>query len=183
MGTQVIDTLVAEGTIPPSTGKKLKDRLSRYEIGDELLFGCMLEEGEYLTPLELRKNFRHRAHDRWQLVVEQFPRVSATMIKCSATNFPYRVEMTVSPDEAEMETRMSLLYHMSLLLPNYAFPVGIDIADKYARIPDWLSKGVSARLTATVLKRILETGDARMLMQVRRLLAMSPRDFFFRPRA
>jgi hypothetical protein len=179
----VINSLVGEGKIPDSTGRKLLDRIKRYEIGDELLFGCILEEGEYLEPFELQKNFRRRAHDQWKPVVEQFPKVSATVVKCSATNFPYRVEMPSAPDSKELEARIGLLYHMSLLLPDYAFPVGIDIADKYVRIPDWLSKGVSARLTASVLKRILETGDTRMLMQVRRLLALSPRDFFFRPRA
>jgi hypothetical protein len=179
----MIDSLVSDGVIPGSTGKKLLDRIKRYEISDELLFGCILEEGEYLVPFELQKNIKRRAHDLWQPVVEQFPHVNATMVKCSAMNFPYRVEMPSAPDSAELEARMSLLYHMSLLLPNYAFPVGIDIADKYVRIPDWLSKGVSERLTATVLKRILETGDTRMLMQVRRLLALSPRDFFFRPKA
>lgn len=179
----VIETLVIEERIPASTGNKLKDRILRYEIGDELLFGCVLEEGEYLLPFELQKNFKRRAHPNWQPVVDQFPRINATMLKCSATSFPYRVEMPLAPDLSELETRMSLLYHMSLLLPNYAFPVGIDIADKYVKIPDWLSKGVSERLTAGVLKKILETGDTKTLMQVRRLLALSPRDFFFRPRA
>jgi len=179
----VIDSLVQEGTIPLSTGKKLQARILRYEIGDELLFGCILEEGEYLLPLELRKNYVRRGHDRWKPVIEQFPNPVATMVKCSATNFPYRVEMPSAPGPIELENEMSLLYHMSLLLPNYAFPVGIDIADKYVRIPDWLSKGISERLTAGILKKILETGDKRMLMQVRRLLALSPRDFFFRPRA
>lgn len=179
----VIETLVGEGRIPTSTGNKLKERVLRYEIGDELLFGCVLEEGEYLLPFEFQKNFKRRAHPNWQPVIEQFPRVNATMLKCSSTSFPYRVEMPFAPDPKELETWMSLLYHMSLLLPNYAFPVGIDIADKYVKIPDWLSKGVSERLTASVLKKILETGDTKTLMQVRRLLALSPRDFFFRPRA
>ena len=77
---------------------------------------------------------------------------------------------------------MSLIYHTALLLPNYAFPVGIDIADKYAKIPDWLSKGISARLTANILNRVLQTGNDRILRQVRQLLARSPRDFFFRPK-
>lgn len=179
----VIDGLVKEGAIPGSTGKKILDRIRRYEIGDELLFGCILEEGEYLQPFEMRKNFSRRAHDLWKPVVGQFPKVNATMVKCSATNFPYRIEMPVIPESHELEARVSLLYHMSLLLPNYAFPVGIDIADKYVRIPDWLSRGVSDHLTASVLKKILEKGDTRMLMQVRRLLALSPRDFFFRPKA
>lgn len=131
-----------------------------------------------------RREFQTGAkHDQRVPVVAQFPKVSATVVKCSATSSPYRVEMPFAPDSNELEARVSLLYHKSLLLPDYAFPVGIDIADKYVSIPDWLSKGVSQRLTASVLKKILETGDTRMLMQVRRLLALSPRDFFSRPRA
>lgn len=178
-----IEHLVNEGRIPSSTGNKLKERVLQYEIGDELLFGCVLEEGEYLVPFKIQKNFRHRAHDNWQPVVAQFPGISATMLKSSAMNFPYRVELPVGHDASGLDVHMSLLYHMSLLLPNYAFPVGIDIADKYVKVPDWLSKGVSERLTAGVLKKILESGDSKALMQVRRLLALSPRDFFFRPRA
>lgn len=178
-----IEELVNEGRIPSSTGSKLKEKVLQFEIGDELLFGCVLEEGEYLVPLEIQKNYRHRAHGNWQPVVAQFPRISATMLKSSSMNFPYRVELTTGHDPSQLDTDMSLLYHMSLLLPNYAFPVGTDIADKYVKIPDWLSKGVSERLTAGVLRKILESGDSKALMQVRRLLALSPRDFFYRPRA
>lgn len=178
-----IEHLVSEGRIPSSTGTKLKERVLQYEIGDELLFGCVLEEGEYLVPFEIQKNYRHRAHGNWQPVIEQFPRVSATMLKSSPLNFPYRVELTTEYRPGELDDQMNLLYHMSLLLPNYAFPAGIDIADKYVKVPDWLSKGVSERLTAGVLRKILESGDSKALMQVRRLLALSPRDFFYRPRA
>ena len=180
---RLIDDLMDEETIPRSTAKKLKDSIAKHEIGDELLFGCVLDEGEYILPIEVQKNLKHRAHYNWQSVVDQFPKPFVTMLKCSATNFPFRVEMPSCPPPDQLESRMSLLYHMSLLLPNYAFPVGIDIADKYAKIPDWLSKGISESLTAAILKKLLKTGDARTLMQVRRLLALSPRDFFFRPKA
>jgi hypothetical protein len=180
---RLLDSLVEDEAILQSTGKKLKDSILRHEIGDELLFGCVLEEGEYLLPINFPKNFKHRAHEDWRAVVDQFPKPFATMIKCSATNFPFRVEMPCCPASTELESRMSLLYHMSLLLPNYAFPVGIDIADKYVKIPDWLSKRVSEKLTAAVLKKLLKSGDARTLFQVRRLLALTPRDFFFRPKA
>ncbi|MGA3159661.1 MAG: DNA double-strand break repair nuclease NurA [Terracidiphilus sp.] len=185
MTITAINSLVSEGTIPNSTGKRLKDCIKRYEIGDELLFGCILEEGEYLQPLEItkQKEFEHRTREDWRPVLKQYPSIRATMLKCSALNFPYRVEMPNVLELSELNMQMSLLYHMSLLLPNYAFPVGIDIADKYVKIPDWLSKGVSSRLTAAILKKVLEKGDINKLMQIRRLLALSPRDFFYRPRA
>ncbi len=78
---------------------------------------------------------------------------------------------------------MDLVYHTSRLLPEYAFPVGLDIVDKYARVPDWLSKGVSAAIAAQVLAKAVTTGQPRVLQQVRKLLAQSPRDFYFRPQA
>ena len=168
--------------IPKSTINSIWKNLQKYEIGDELLFGCVLDEGEYIKPLEIVKNKRNRAHEKWRLVVDQFPRPSSTMIKCSANNFPFRVEFNKSDDPDAVHNIVSLLYHTALLLPKYSFPVGIDIADKYAKIPDWLSKGISERLTAHIFKKVLETGNDQMLKQIRQLLALSPRDFFFRPK-
>jgi hypothetical protein len=76
---------------------------------------------------------------------------------------------------------MRLLYHTARLLPRYAFPVGLDIVDKYAKVPDWLSRNVSARLAAAVLNRAMAEGDARLIAQVRQLFSHTPRDFFYRP--
>jgi len=178
----VLRMLGEMNVIPKSTRISIWNKLKKYEIGDELLFGCILDEGEYIEPLEMPKNTGNRAHEKWKLVVNQFPVPTATIIKCSGNKFPYRVEFNGKYDSKTIHDIASLLYHTSLLLPNYSFPVGIDIADKYAKIPDWISKGISARLTATVIKKVLDTGDDRMLRQVRQLLALSPRDFFFRPK-
>jgi hypothetical protein len=178
-----LNMIVEERIIPESTKRKLIKVIRKYEIKDEFLFGCILEEGEYIQPIEITKNLKRKAHDRWQPVIEQFPKVYSTMLKSSANNFPFRVEMNNISSESSYNTIMSLLYHTALLLPNYAFPVGIDIADKYAKIPDWLSKGISARLTAGILNKVLQTGNDRLLRQTRQLLARSPRDFFFRPKS
>jgi hypothetical protein len=154
-----------------------------YEIRDELLFGCILETGEYLRPLRITKNLRTRAHDRWQGVIGQMPPVRSSMMKTSDHAFPFRIEFGSAIDDAAIERTMRLIFHTSLLLPNYAFPVGIDIADKFAKIPDWLSKGVSAQLAAAIYKRCVQSGDARLLEQMRNMLGRSPRDFFYRPGA
>ena len=157
-------------------------KVRKYEIEDEFLFGCVLEEGEYLTPVEVEKNLRRRAHPDWKPVVDQFPPVYSGMLKCSANAFPFRVEMNKTDTREATHSIMSLLFHTSRLLPNYAFPVGLDIVDKYAKVPDWLSQGISARLTASILQKVLQTGNDRLLRQVRQLLARSPRDFFYRPK-
>jgi hypothetical protein len=53
--------------------------------------------------------------------------------------------------------------------------------DKYAKVPDWLSRNISARLAATVLNKAMAEGDSRLVAQIRQLLAHTPRDFFYRP--
>lgn len=177
----VIQCLLEEGEIQPSLARKLRKRLDQYRISDEILFGCVLDEGEYVEPLPISKNFVHRARDRWQPVVAEYPNPLTTYLKTSPSNFPYRVEINRNESSPEISPLMDLLYHSSCLLPEYAFPVGLDIADKFARVPDWLSRGVSAAIAAHALSRAAATGEPRVLQQVRRLLAQSPRDFFFRP--
>jgi len=115
-------------------------------------------------------------------VVRQLPQPGVMLLKSEETNFPFRVEL----NEAAMlrtSSIASFLYHTARLLPRYAFPVGLDIADKYAKIPDWLSRGASAEISAAVLRRAMKTGDEHLLTQLRLFLARGPRDFFFRPTA
>ena len=173
-----------EGALMTGSGKaEILRVLHRYEITDEFLFGCILKEGEYIKPINLQKNYRNRAHDRWATIVSLFPTTLATVLKTSPNAFPFRVEMNTGIEESTMVSMMDLLYHTALLLPNYAFPVGLDIVDSYAKIPDWLSKGVSSTLASSVLAKAMQTGNADIVHQLRQLLARSPRDFFYRPRS
>jgi hypothetical protein len=177
----VLDLLVENGTITERAKRTLKSEIKRFDLHDELLFGCVLDPGEYLNPLQIIKNSPHRARDRWQGTIRQLPPVHSTMMKTSSYSFPFRVEFISRPPDKELNEIIKLIYHTALLLPNYAFPVGIDIADKYAKIPDWLSNGVSAQLAASIFKRCIQAGDVRLLQQMRTLLGRSPRDFFYRP--
>ncbi len=179
----ILNMLSNDGEITESLYKSLRNKILKYNLGDEFLFGCILNEGEYLEPIRFIKNIEHQAHDEWRQVVGQFPPTYAAMLKTSANRFPFRVEFNKEFPGNEVMKVMSLLYHTSLLLPLYSFPVGIDIADKYAKIPDWLSRGISANLTASVLLKAMNTGNERILRQVRQLLALSPRDFFYRPKS
>jgi hypothetical protein len=161
--------------------RKVIGLLKRYNISDDFLFGCVLEEGEYITPTLIAKNEKRRARESWQRVVEQYERPFATLLKTTETSFPFRVEMNAAGKAGQAHV-MRTLYHTARLLPRYAFPVGLDIVDKYAKVPDWLSKNISARMAARVLNRTIAEGDARLVAQVRLLLAHTPRDFFYRPK-
>jgi hypothetical protein len=181
LASAVLWRAVGANIIKDDYRRKVMNILKRYGISDDFLFGCILAEGEYITPVEIQKNEQRRARDRWQPVVRQYPSPYATILKTTEFSFPFRVEMNRSAQE-QQQNLLRLLYHTARLLPRYAFPVGLDIVDKYAKVPQWLSGNISARLAATVLNRAMAEGDARLIVQVRQLLAHTPRDFFYRPK-
>jgi hypothetical protein len=176
----VLDTLVEQHRMTVAHARKIQLLVERYQISDDFLFGCILEEGEYLEPVMIFKNPERRARERWHEVVRQYPNPFATVLKTSSDRFPFRLELNPAA-LAAVTKGIRLLYHTSRLLPKYAFPVGLDIVDKYAKVPDWLSRGISARLAADVVRRALQTGDPNIVAQVRQFLSHTPRDFFYRP--
>jgi hypothetical protein len=140
----VLDKAVEANIVKEDYKRKVVALLKRYNIADDFLFGCVLAEGEYVTPTLIKKNEKRRAREKWQQVVEQYKRPFATLLKTTETSFPFRVEMNEAANARQAHV-MRTLYHTARLLPRYAFPVGLDIVDKYAKVPDWLSKNISAR--------------------------------------
>ena len=96
---------------------------------------------------------------------------------------PVRLEMNQAAHAQEAQV-VSLTYHTARLLPRYAFPAGLDIVDKSAKIPDWMTHAVSRAGAAALMRKAIEySDDPLVLAQVRRVLAGQPRDFFYRPTA
>lgn len=176
----VLDAAVGARIVNQSYRLKVIALLKKYGISDDFLFGCVLAAGEYITPVTIPKNQETRARPIWHSVVRNYPKPYATVLKTTDVSFPFRVEMNRAAQVDEKRI-MRQLYHTARLLPRYAFPAGLDIVDKYAKVPDWLSRNVSARLAAAVLNRAMAEGDPRLIVQVRQLLAHTPRDFFYRP--
>jgi hypothetical protein len=178
----VLLALEKQGAFTAEYTRRVKAILEEYDITDDFLFGCMLREGEYVTPVKIEKNIPRKARPRWAPVVRQYPNPSAMLLKSEETNFPFRLEL--NPAAVAQTTFLTrFIYHTARLLPRYAFPVGLDIADKYAKIPDWLSRGISGEISAAVLRRAMKTGNANLVTQLRLFLARGPRDFFYRPTA
>jgi len=175
----VLDRLKEEGIVRNDYVARFRQELERYDITDDFLFGCVLKAGEYFAPVYIEKNLPNKARDRWSPVVREYRKPSATLLKTEETNFPLRVEMNQAAS-ADVDFLARFLYHTSRLLPQYAFPVGLDTVDKYAKVPGWISRSVSAHLSAAVLRRALRTGDANVVTQTRLLLTKGHGDFFFR---
>lgn len=177
----VMDTLEDRGVMSTTLKKRVDELLRQYGVTDDLLFGCILKEREYISPVTIRKIPQNRATDDWRPVVRQFLQPRATILKPSDNTFPLRLELNYAAAN-QIETNASVAYHTARLLPRYAFPVGLDIVDKYAKVPDWMSRAIGAAGSASLLKRALEiSDDPKVIAAYRRQLIGRPRDFFFRP--
>lgn len=150
-------------------------------VTDSLLFSCVLEPGEAIFPVEINRNERRRAPPAWRdAYIVHYPRPFVSYIQVTQWSPPVRVEifennLDVFPDVAR------LVSHCSLLLPRYAFPVGLDIVDRFAKIPNWMTRPINTHTTVQALKRALDSGDTRSFDALRRLLCGSSREWLLRP--
>ena len=149
-------------------------------ITDPLLFRCVLEPGEALRPVELDRNELRRAPNAWRTTIERYPKPWVSYLQVSEWTSPIRLELfRRSVDRFDSVARLVL--HCALLLPKYAFPVGLDIVDKFARIPDWLSRPVNTSTAVRAMKIALDENDMTLFNQLRGMLCGSGRDFLLRP--
>lgn len=156
------------------------DDFEGQRITDSLLFRCVLEPGEALMPIVLDRNEARRAPDAWKTEIAQFPKPLVSYLQATEWNAPVRIEL-FSKDRAKFGEIAALVLHCSLLLPRYAFPVGLDIVDKFARVPDWMSRPVNTHTAVRAMRVALDKGDDRLFDALRRLLCGSGREFLLRP--
>lgn len=112
-----------------------------------------------------------------------FPNVQGCYIHVSETTEPIRIEVfkELGGNQIIEATRRAYLY--SRMLPGYGFPVGLDIADKYAHVPNWLTNAYG-KLIKHQLGVSLQSGevsDAQMRRILIQAIYMTHRDWLFRP--
>jgi hypothetical protein len=153
----------------------------QFRISDALLFRCVLEPGEYLMPVDIDRNELQRAPAAWQVDIQRYPKPWVSYLLPTEWGQPIRIEIFEHnlPQFAQLA---QLVMHCAWLLPRYAFPVGLDIADKYAKVPNWMTRPVNTNTAVQALRRALDTGDAATFDAMRRMLCGSTRDWLFRPK-
>ena len=70
--------------------------------------------------------------------MDSFPSVYIGYIKINDHSAPIRVE-SLNPSKNLIKDYEYILA-TARLLPNYGFPVGLNVVDKFAKIPNWMSK-------------------------------------------
>ncbi len=149
-------------------------------ITDSLLFRCVLEPGEALAPITIDRNEMRRAPKAWADIIVKYPKPLVSYLQPTEWTAPVRIEM-FAKDRSRFPETAALVMHSALLLPQYAFPVGLDIVDKFARIPDWMSRPINTHTAVQALKRALDSGDKRLFDALRRMLCGSQREWLLRP--
>ncbi len=174
--------------------------LDRLGYTDSILLSMLLQPGEYSESWQMDKYLglidmnvslpgepgtsrvsfpALRSHDIG------LPPVSGFYLRVSEGTEPVRVEVfrDLGREQVSEAARRVLLY--SRLLPGYGFPVGLDIADKYAQVPGWMtdaySKMIGYHLGVSLQRG--EVSDANLRDVIIRSMYMNRRDWLFRPRS
>ena len=106
-------------------------------------------------------------------------------VAVSETTEPVRIEVLTDLGNDQLERAAHRAYLYARLLPGYGFPVGLDIADKYAKVPTWLTDayGKMIRHHLGVSLQRGDIGDAEMRRILVQAIYMTHRDWLFRPEA
>ena len=147
-----------------------------------LYFDLVLQEGEYLEPFAVSRQGpdskwpKHGSLDHW---IGRYPKALTTFIKPSDNSQPFRVEGF--ENDSGFAGLVALVMYTSRLLPTYVFPVGLDIVDRFSKVPAWMSTGIRTKHQQLLLRKALETGNPRMIAYAKRVAASKGRDWMFRP--
>lgn len=110
---------------------------------DPLLFALVLETAEFLEFWEAKERYSGFSEEgplkgfgEW---LHKLVPIAYTYLKPVENALALRVEFPLNMVQGgEVEKVMAKVYQYARLLPNYAFPVGLDIVDKFARVPKWM---------------------------------------------
>lgn len=114
-----------------------------------------------------------------------FPEISGCYVRVLETADPIRIETFTALGSEQIFEAVRRVYLYSRLLPGYGFPVGLDIADKFAKVPVWMTDAY-AKMIKLHLGISLQRGDISD-KEMRDILIesiyMTKRDWAFRPPA
>ena len=177
-----LDRLQERNTLSPDDAHQIRTTLEEYRLSDPTVLSVMLAPGEYCVPVTVRRQEpSNKWPQEWYSEIKAYPNPSTTYIKSSDDSEPFRVEMHHA--EHRDDWSLEMVYQTARLLPTYGFPVGLDIVDKFAKVPNWMSRNVRREHAAALLRNALRSGDPRMVDYAKKVLIARGRDWLFRPKA
>ncbi len=179
------------GATHSQKSRYIKCFLDRLGYTDLLIFGCLLAPGQYFTPLDSRSN-RYQSEnellgietgfiDQRRPLSELVPKTVYTYVRTSPFNAPFKIEFPAFLTNEQREKVVQGIYAFSQFLPKYAFPVNLDVVDKVAKVPNWITNGLMALITQEIYKSSVPTELSVEGHAYSMLLGGKSRDWELRP--
>ena len=111
--------------------------------------------------------------------MNSFPKVFISYIKTNNNQCPIRVESLKQPED--MVKDYEYILSTSKLLPNYGFPVGLNVVDRFAKIPNWMSKASRNYYAGHLLKQAVKNKDQNTISFAVKILSKKARSWINRP--
>lgn len=177
-----VDALQKKGLLGTDDAQLLRNKITEYRLNDAAILGVVLTRGEYCTPIAIdRQQPQSKWPEMWHSEINVYPAALSTYVKSSDEADPFRVEM--HPALGAPEWALEMVYQTARLLPNYGFPVGLDIVDKFAKVPNWMSKNIRKEHATALLRNALRSGEPKVIDFAKKALTARGRDWLFRPKA
>lgn len=163
---EVFDRLLAVlGIRGRATNVQAEAILDATRYNDPTLLSLALDRGEALEWYPVDPLLRTK-----QARAKLFPAVQTTFVRVTASKYPMRIEAPATYGVSELTEILVRSFDYAGLLPNYAFPIGLDIVDKFAAVPNWMTKAYKQLILAQYGR--LLAGDYVDMTDVERLQSM-----------
>ena len=168
----------------------IKNFLDRLGYTDSLILGSLLRKGERTEWREGRAN-RYQPDNRKNFglpvgfitgkehLSDLVPVTYYSYVRTSNFNAPFRVEIPQWLDDSSREKLIRSVYAFSQFLPQYAFPVNLDIVDKLAKVPNWITNAFVGMITKEIYDGV--ASGKGMTIDYSQLLSGKFRDWDIRP--
>lgn len=178
--------------LPNPSGQYVRDAeeiINRGNYNDPLLFSLALEPGEYLSPpWEAKERYTGfvgplEGFGEWLKTIVP---IAYTYLKPVENALALRVEFPLDMGKQDdvMQLVMTKVYQYARLLPNYAFPIGLDVVDKFAKVPKWMVEAYRKYIMFNFGRLAQEgTFDQTELERMLLFYHLHQRSFFNRPKA
>jgi len=167
---------------PLKNAEKIVEETGYY---DALLLSIAMDEGEFTVPVRTQEKYSGFSGplEGFGEVLENEVPIKYSYLKVRHNTLPMRIEIfDWTPDE-RVEQLIGRTYLYSRLLPNYAFPIGLDIVDKYVKVPDWMMEAFRYLI---MIKFGESLSTYEVIDLVKKMLGQAfifQRDFYYRPGA
>ena len=172
----------SKGIISDKDYRETIDTIIKYRITDANLFEIILKKNQALKPIEIQKQFYGNKiiqRSMWDDLIEQYPKIFMGYVKVTDNQAPIRIETLNYP--TNLISDFSYILAVSKLLPNYGYPVGLNVVDRFVKISNWMSKASRNYFTTHLLKQAINNKDKNTVSLALKILSKKNRAWMNRP--